>query len=184
MKQDSQSSAPEQDAEALGREISGILERLVGEYLEWSNGFNAWINQAMLNFQQVPPQAYAEVAARERWILGVVRQFYAAGEILARNGDKRLADLVDTYSKGFDKLVSQRQATYSGMAEENADTQRQIAGIHANMAAENLKAAADRHRLQMESAAYVQKQTAEGLARQQESFGEMNDAIKYGLFGR
>ena len=42
---------------------------------------------------------------------------------------------------------------------------------------------ATRHKLQKETAAFVQEKTAEGIAAQQESNRRMNDSVRRGLFG-
>jgi hypothetical protein len=175
---------PDQDLAELVGHLRAIVEDLVNQHMQWMEGFTRWASQMAMSMQIVPPQAYAESEQRERWLRDELRKFEPIAEIIKRNGEAGLSDLLANYAKGFDMLSAQRADVHQQMAREDADTQRAIAGISARMAADNLKAGADRLKLQQETAAYVQTKTAEGIAKQQESFGKMNDAVRSGLFGR
>jgi hypothetical protein len=170
------------DAE-IGRHLTGIVQKMVQEHMNWMTGFNNWANQMLMNMQPIPPQAYADMANRQRWLDDFLAQFDPIAAILKSNGHGDFAAELAQYQEGFDRLSTTRRETSAAMMEEDAATQRELINIQNKIAADNLKAAATRHKLQKDTAAFVQERTAEGIAAQQESNRRMNDSVRRGLFG-
>jgi hypothetical protein len=169
-------------AEIAGH-LGGIVRKMVAEHMNWVQGFQQWVNQMLMNMQQIPPEAHFDFARRQRWISEFLAQFEPVAAILKRQGHDELATLLADYTDGFDRLSATQQETSMAMMKDDAETQRKLMGIQNDIAAENAKAAADRHRLNLQTAAYTQGQAAKGIADMQESFDKMNEAVRKGLFG-
>lgn len=176
------SPAPSGDAE-IGRHLTGIVQKMVHEHMNWVAGFNNWANQMLMNMQPIPPQAHADMANRQRWMDDFLAQFDPIAAILKSNGHGDFAAALEQYQEGFGRLSATRRETSAAMMAEDAATQRELINIQSKIAADDLKAAATRHKLQKETAAFVQEKTAEGIAAQQESNRRMNDSVRRGLFG-
>lgn len=171
------------DGAEIGRHLSNIVQKMVNEHMAWVTGFGNWANQMMMNMQIVPPQAYADLENRQRWMREYLAQFEPVAALLKKSGDEGFAARLAQYQEGFGKLDAMYSETSAAISAENAETQRKIMKIQSEMAAENSKAFADRLALQKKTAAYVQEKTADGIAAQQESNRRMNESVRRGLFG-
>lgn len=170
------------DAE-IGRHLTGIVKKMVHEHMNWVAGWNNWANQMLMNMQPIPPQAHADFANRQRWLDDFIAQFEPVAAILKSNGHGDFAAALAEYQDGFDRLSTTRRETSAAMMAEDAATQRELINIQNKIAADDLRAAGTRHKLQKETAAYVQEKAAEGIAAQQESNRRMNESVRRGLFG-
>jgi hypothetical protein len=176
-------AAADGGGEEIAGHLSGIVRKMVAEHMNWVQGFQQWVNQMLMNMQQIPPEAHFDFARRQRWISEFLAQFEPVAAILKRQGHDGLAALLADYTDGFDRLSATQQETSMAMMKDDAETQRKLMGIQNEIAADNAKAAADRHRLNVQTAAYTQSETAKGIADMQESFEKMNQAVRKGLFG-
>lgn len=171
------------DGAEIGRHLTGIVKKMVHEHMNWVAGFNNWANQMLMNMQPIPPQAHADFANRQRWMDDFLAQFDPIADILKSNGHGGFAAALAEYQEGFGRLSTTRREMSTGMMAEDAATQRELINLQNKIAADDLKAAATRHKLQKETAAYVQEKTADGIAAQQESNRKMNETVRKGLFG-
>lgn len=166
-------SALAPDIAGLAEAVGAILEQSVNEHMQWNQGFFEWCNGQLMNFQPIPPQANMDFINRQNWILGYVKRFEAAGAILAKAGNRLLADRVDNYEDGLKKLLASFQSTQQNIAAGNAATQTKVGGIMDKMNADNLAASAARHGIQKQTFNTTFEMNSKAMADQRASFERM-----------
>lgn len=175
--------ASRSDGAEIGRHLSDIVEKMIIEHLNWATGFHNWVTQMLMNMQPIPPQAYVDVANRERWLKEYLAQFDPVAAILKESGHGDFAALLAEHQERLGQIFATRHETSAAITADAAATQRELMNIQSKMSADNMQATAARLKLQNETAAFIQEQRAAGIAAQQESNRRMNETVNRGLFG-
>ena len=162
------------DAKGVSEGIAAILASLFEEHMQWNNGFLQWSNQQLMYGQPIPPQADADFINRQNWIIGHMKRFEAPAQILARAGDRALADAVKFYADGLTKLLKDFQATKGRIAADDAATAGKIAAINDKMHADTLAGGAARLKMQQDTFRDTFEMNAKTMADQRASFERMN----------
>jgi hypothetical protein len=171
------------DHDEIGRHLNDIVSKMVNDHMNWVAGFNNWMNQMLMSMQPVPPQAHAEMTMRQKWLDDFLAQFEPVAAILEKNGHANFGAQLENYQRGFGRLSATHKEVSTAMMKEDAATQRELMKIQSEIAADNLKAGAERHALQKKTNAFVNTETAKGIGDQQESHRKMNESVRKGLFG-
>lgn len=166
-------AGPALDLATLSEAISSILDSSFNEHAQWNQGFLEWCNAQLMNMQPVPPEADRDFINRQNWIIGYIKRFEAVGDMLARAGNRTLADRVDNYVDGLTKLLASFQATKRAMAADDAATQTKVSGIMDKMNAESLAAGAGRMGLQQQAFNQTFEMNSKTMADQRASFERM-----------
>ena len=162
------------DAAALGEAIAEILATSVNEHMQWNTGFFQWSQAQLTNFQPVPPQAYADFANRQNWMIGFIQRFTKTAEILSKAGDSTLSSAIATYLDGFRRLMKDFDAMQGHIASDYAATAAKLQGIQSKMHADTLAAGAARMDIQNKTFAETFQRQSETMANQRGSFERMN----------
>jgi hypothetical protein len=165
---------PGLDLASLSEALIPLIDQAVNEHMQWTQGFFQWCNAQLTNFLPVPPQADMDFINRQNWIIGYVKRFEPAAGMLARAGERSLADAVARQSATMTKMLVDFNASKSSMAAGDAATQANIRGINDKMAADNLAAGAARMKMQKDSFTETFEMNNKAMADQRASFGRMN----------
>lgn len=115
-----------EDLRLLSNNIITVINQKFNEHAEWLQQWYNWTNNAMMQMQPIPPQAYMDFDMQSQRLFLFVTSFKPTSEILKKSGLPELATLIANTEEGAKKTQESFQAAQKEMNTNNMNSQKKI----------------------------------------------------------